>query len=233
MSSFAIRQRAPDTGCGPATAVREMPADGALLFMFEYRGPTRRDVQGWPRRPRRFVLDRRTLGTYECLGRSYMVRFADRRRVFQAHIYLGRDASGATRRRILGVLDSLRVGAPSPRAAAVWIAPSRLLSKTPYLGVACRAPNSVACDRVGLAVWLRQPAISVAARIDLRRMRLDDPRWSGPIRHGTRRLFAGFLHPAGLLRKGEVDAGVELTIRLGPRRFVRTSLVVPLAPGWG
>jgi hypothetical protein len=139
VSSFVVRQRSPDGGCRPSTALREMPADGALLFMFEYRGPTRRDVRGWPRRPRRFVLDPRTLGTYECLGRSYMVRFADHRRVFQAHIYLGRHAGGATRRRILGVLDSLRVGALSPRAAAVWIAPSRLLSKTPYLGVAALA----------------------------------------------------------------------------------------------
>src|SRR2546429_277960 len=32
----------------------------------------------------------------------------------------------------------------------------RLLARSPYLGVACPTANSIACDRVGLAVWLRR-----------------------------------------------------------------------------
>jgi hypothetical protein len=177
-----------------------------------------------------------------------MVRFRDRGRVFQAHIFLGPRASAAARRRVLGVLDSLRIQRASPRAAAVWVRPGRLLSRT-YMGVACHRANWFGCDRVGLAVWLRAPALAVSATVDDRPVRLDDARWSGPRRAGRRRMFAGFLQPAGLLRgplrirpsdgtrywAGDppVRAGVGLTIERRPDHYVRTSLVVGLAPGWG
>jgi hypothetical protein len=249
VTSFPVRQRRPDPGCGPATALRQMPARGAMLFLFEYRGPTRHDVAREPGRPRHFRLDPRTLATYECLGRSYMVRFRDQGRVLQGHVYLGPDADARTRRDVLGVLDSLRVRRPTPRSAAVWVPPQRVLAGAPYLGVACREPNSLACDRVGLAVRLRAPAVAVSATIDGRPLQLDDPDWSGPVHAGRRRLLAGFLHPAGLLSgplapqpddgpgrwvgRRPVEAGVGLTIAVTPMHYVRTSLRVRLAPGWG
>src|SRR3954453_23491694 len=60
-------------------------------------------------------------------------------------------------------------------------------------------PNSFACDRVGLAVWLREPAVKVDAEIAGQRLQLDDPEWSGPAKEGQRAEFAGFLQPAGLI----------------------------------
>jgi hypothetical protein len=248
VSSFAIPPGLAG-GCAPSKALAAMPPGGGLLFMFEYRGPTRHDLDGVPARPAHFRLDRRTLLPYECLGRSYMVRFRDHRRVLQAHVYLGRRAGSGVRRAILAVLDSLRIAPPAPRSAAVWVPPRRVLARAPTMGVACPRPNRFACDRVGLAVWLRRPAVAVEARIGERPLRLDDAEWSGALRHGRRRMFAGFLQPAGLLAgplrlhaddgpgrwvgHRAVRAGVELLIERSPRRFVRTSLSVPLAAGWG
>jgi hypothetical protein len=249
VTSFPLHQRGPDPGCGPVTALRQLPAAGAMLYVFEYRGPTRRAISREPPRPRHFALDPHALATYECLGRSYLLRFRDHGRVLQAHVYLGPRASAATRRRVLAVLDSLRVGRPDPRAAAVWVAPRRVLSRAPYLAVACPRPNRFACDRVGLAVWLRGAAVSVSATVDGRPLALDDARWSGPVHGGRRRMFAGFLHPAGLLDgplklrsddgpgrwigRHPVQAGVGLLIERDGRRFVRTSLRVRLSAGWG
>jgi hypothetical protein len=249
VTSFGVSRHRPDGGCSPASALREMPRDGALLFMFEYQGPTHHDAQREPPRPRQFRLDPKTLQPYECMGRSYMMRFRDHGRVFQAHVYLGRRASSRTRDRVLGVLDSLRIRPASPEAAAVWVPPGRLLARDPYLGVACGRPNRFACDRVGLAVWLRTPAVGVTATVDGRRMVLDDRQWSGPVRGGRRRMLAGFLHPAGLLSgplkiraddaagrwtgRHPVEAGVGLLIERSPSHYVRTSLRVSLAPGWG
>jgi hypothetical protein len=108
--------------------------------------------------------------------------------------------------------------------------------------------NSFACDRVGLAVWLREPATSVEATIAGREFALDDPEWSGPTDEGERRLFAGFLQPAGL-----IDGPLKITPDDGPDRWIgrnpvsttvdlrivdgdtttTTAVEVQLWPGWG
>jgi hypothetical protein len=46
-----------------------------------------------------------------------------------------------------------------------------LFSQPPYVGVACPTANSIACDRVGLAIWLRRPAARVNAVRDCRAAR--------------------------------------------------------------
>jgi hypothetical protein len=134
---------------------------------------------------------------------------------------------------------------------AVPAAPEQLLTQGPYMGVSCRVPNSVACDRIGLAVWTRRFARSVVATIGDRTFTLDDPTWSGPAKHGLRRFFAGFLDHAGLTGDGPLGVEIENggsrwtgvkpvvvpTVRLvlvlpdGSRRS--TELRVDLAPGWG
>ena len=144
-----------------------------------------------------------------------------------------------------GERQAVRSGQPAPVAAD----PARLLAKDPYMGVSCGRPNSVGCDRVGLAVWTRRPASAVQATVGGRSLALDDRRWSGPARRGQRRMFAGFLTHAGLRRNGPlgvrveggdhwtgvhpVDAPVRLTVTYadGSRR---TAVVrVSLSPGWG
>ena len=54
------------------------------------------------------------------------------------------------------------------------VPPDQVLSRDPYMGVSCQVSNSFACDRVGLAVWLREPATRVRAAIADREFELDD-----------------------------------------------------------
>src|SRR3954464_4142111 len=52
---------------------------------------------------------------------------------------------------------------PSPATSA----PAHLaLQRAPYIGVSCRTPNSIACDRVGLAIWLRRPGARLPPTIN-------------------------------------------------------------------
>jgi len=138
-----------------------------------------------------------------------------------------------------------RIGAGRTVTATGTVEPARahrLLAGDPYLGVSCAMPNSIACDRVGLAVWLKRPASRVTAEIDGRRFALDDPEASA-----RPEMFAGYLQPAGLrdgdLRvparagdrwfgAGDVSARVRLWVAAGGRtRTVRVE--VPLRAGWG
>lgn len=134
-------------------------------------------------------------------------------------------------------------GPPSPGSPAV--APGRLLARTPYVGVACPQPNSIACDLVGLAVWLRAPAAGVSARIDDRPVAFH----AGGLGGRGPTYWEGYLRPAGLLDgrlRVTPDAGryrwagahakradlvLDVVGRDGVVRRVRLS--VGLAPGWG
>lgn len=129
-------------------------------------------------------------------------------------------------------------------ASSGQVSAAAVLGQAPYLGVSCPAANSTACDRVGLAVWLRTPARSVNVTIDGRRFSLNDPTWSGPARNGLRRMFAGFLQPAGL-RRGPlrvplrwagsppvaVSARIVVTSPDGTQKKVVTR--IGLSAGWG
>jgi hypothetical protein len=77
--------------------------------------------------------------------------------------------------------------------------PTSVFVQDPYMGVSCRRPNSLACDRLGLSVWLGRPA-RVTATIAGATFKLNDPGWSYATRQGHRPLYvyAGFLQPAGL-----------------------------------
>lgn len=122
-------------------------------------------------------------------------------------------------------------------------------SQPPYMGVSCSVPNSVACDRVGLAIWLRRPAYSVDASIAGAPFRLD---WFGDeYRFGRqsppRRAFTGYLQPAGIVGRlhvrpltgamwygsGNPLPMVWVLINYGRGRYVLTQLRVPLNTGWG
>jgi hypothetical protein len=134
-------------------------------------------------------------------------------------------------------------------AHSALVAASTVLSKPPYLGVRCPIPNSVACDRVALAVWLRHPAMSVTATIAGEPLTLNDPRpVTGPAGL-PRRVFDGNLQPAGIVSRLHVhpvsassqkwlgaDAPapvVRLMIHYPGGRVVVTRLRVPLSAGYG
>jgi hypothetical protein len=97
-------------GCEPKEALDRMPANGTFIFGWEYGqlgaqlGIRPRD---FPPRPKHFALT--NLAQYECMGRSYMLRFSDRGWAFQIHIYFGNRANAATRAIALRVLDSFKV----------------------------------------------------------------------------------------------------------------------------
>ena len=98
-----------------------------------------------------------------------------------------------------------RPGAPAPGA----VRPERVLERAPYLGVSCRRASSIACDRVGLAIFTRRAAAGVRATIAGRSFNLtDDPRQVGPHQPGQPYMFVGFLHHAGL-RDGPLAVRVE------------------------
>jgi hypothetical protein len=91
------------------------------------------------------------------------------------------------------------IGSPRTQLQTSVVAPASVLSEGPYLGVACPQPNAIACDRVGLAVSLKRPAISVDATIAGQALKLDwfgeQPRFAST---KPRTAFAGYLQPAGL-----------------------------------
>lgn len=126
----------------------------------------------------------------------------------------------------------------------------RFLGHAPYLGLACPKANSIACDRVGLTVWLERAATGVSASVNGRPLRLEAGGTGGrpPTTH-----WEGFLQPAGMLRGALKitpdrllggdryswmgshfkDAWVTIAIRRPDGSTDEASLPVPLAAGYG
>lgn len=125
--------------------------------------------------------------------------------------------------------------------------PSAVFVQDPYMGVSCPIANSIACDRIGLAVWLRRPAV-VTATIAGALLRLNAPHWSY-VTHDNRGplyVYAGFLQPAGLTNRLHVTAEsnswfganapsplVWFRINYGHGNVLITHEHVFLSAGWG
>lgn len=125
---------------------------------------------------------------------------------------------------------------------------TRAFGQAPYMGIACRLPHWIACDRIGVAVWLRRPA-RVTAMIAGQRFTLDDPAWSYVARHGHLYMYAGFLKSTGLSnRLGVVPSAkgnnswpganppsplVRFQIDYRTGHIVSTEQHVYLSAGWG
>lgn len=122
-----------------------------------------------------------------------------------------------------------------------------LLEREPYLGVRCPTPSALACDRVGLAVWLAEPAAELRAALGGNPVTMvptelrDQPDGS---------YFEGSLQPAGLTSAGPLRVNpdgpggtwmgsdpptvvVRLTARLSGGDTKVETARVQLAPGWG
>jgi hypothetical protein len=107
--------------CAPDRAEDELPSDGVLVYLFEYRPRTGKTWPGsfrradFPPRPAHFALPRRALGPYECWRvPSYLIRFRAAGRPFQMHVAFGPHAGAAQRARVLRALDSLRIARIPP-----------------------------------------------------------------------------------------------------------------------
>jgi len=105
--------------CGPDRALAEMPDDGALVFVLEYR-PARGSVwsgihrSDFPPRPAHLRLPRRAPEAYECFGRGYQLHFRDADRPLQVMVAVGPKATAARRRGVERVLDGLRFSSLPP-----------------------------------------------------------------------------------------------------------------------
>jgi hypothetical protein len=100
-------------------------------------------------------------------------------------------------KRILAVAAAAVAAGCGSHAGAPRAAPTAplVMRQPPYLGVSCKQANSIACDRVRLAVWLRTPARRLTATIDGRTITLRPP----ATRAGY---WEGALQPAGMLSPG-------------------------------
>jgi hypothetical protein len=153
-------------------------------------------------------------------------------------------SGGTPTARPSGALPFSGPGIVEPAAAAFLQSPS--------MGVACPIPNSIACDRLGLAVWLTRRATVTATIADGPRIRLDDPHWSYFVRDHGRAIYVytGFLQPAGfttrfhIIPKADTQTWdgstshapsplVHFRIDYGLDDIVFTQTHVLLRPGWG
>jgi hypothetical protein len=147
-------------------------------------------------------------------------------------------------------LAAVRSGSPhasAPMVAATAnVAPAAVLSRTPVMGVACPRRS---CDWVGLAVWLRTPAVAVSATIAGQPIQLEAT--NAYSRAGAAATFVGFLHRYQRVTSTRLDVGdrpttwdvasdvrwpqeeVQLRIRSTSGSLVLTRLRVTLQPGWG
>jgi hypothetical protein len=111
LASFAFPTNvAGADGCEPKEALDRIPPNGVFIFGWEY-GQLSPQLgirpHDFPPRPKHFTLT--NLAQYECMGRSYMLRFSDRGWAFQIHVSFGSRASAATRATALRILDSFNV----------------------------------------------------------------------------------------------------------------------------
>jgi hypothetical protein len=131
---------------------------------------------------------------------------------------------------------------------------TRLAIARVYMGVACPRPNSIRCDRVGLAVWLpdrvrRLDASISGMPVTLRwRAETDAAEW-GITRYRRISYYEGYLAPARLIEgplhvrpdrgryywtgRHPTSARVRLVARYGSGKVARVRMRVGLAAGWG
>lgn len=153
---------------------------------------------------------------------------------------------------LLAVGAALALASAAPQGAAAG-GRSLRLAQQPYAGVRCPEANSIACDRIGLAVWLVRPAAGLTATVAGKPIRLAVPSISrtGQGFYCARRCYyEGALHPAGLLRPGPLqirpDAGRYYWAGRHPRSLVvrlvahyrdgssaATTVRIWLHAGWG
>ena len=147
-----------------------------------------------------------------------------------------------------GTNGSHTIGSRSRLSVITHEPATRAFAQAPYMGIACRLPHWIACDRIGVAVWLRRPA-TVTAMIAGQRFTLDDPAWSYVARHGDLYMYAGFLKSTGLSsRLGVAPSSkgnnswlganppsplVRFRIDYRTGRIVSTEQHVYLSAGWG
>jgi hypothetical protein len=109
------------------------------------------------------------------------------------------------------------------------------LARPPYVGLACRTPNSPVCGRVGMAVWLRRPALAVTAVLAGFRVTLH----AGGLGGRGPKYWEGYVHlpkralpPKSYSGDPPVFLRLQLALRY-PSGTARGRVRAFLHPGWG
>ena len=128
------------------------------------------------------------------------------------------------------------------------VASATVLARQPYMGMACASPQALACNGIGLAIWLRTRAVTVTATFDGKSLALDSRKWSDAPVNGEHKFLAGFLQPGSFLNSGPFKAliagmgrngwqapitHVHLVIDYGTGHKVQTNASVTGFGGWG
>jgi hypothetical protein len=101
-ASYHVDPDEVEGDCGGQRALQSLPPRGAAVLLIDY-GST----SALAPHPRKFTLTELPRATYECFGDTYMVRFSRGGHDLQAHVAIGRRATGERRREALSILDSL------------------------------------------------------------------------------------------------------------------------------
>jgi hypothetical protein len=148
-----------------------------------------------------------------------------------------------------GFASSVLTGSAPTASPPQPVAADALLAQMPYLGITC---GTIGCDRLGLSIWLRRPALSVTALVAGRRLTLDtrDAMQYDRALARQRRMFVGYFHARSLFRNLHVGPAptvywwaspstdwpnpiVLIRVDYSGGRAVTTRLAVPLESGWG
>jgi hypothetical protein len=153
------------------------------------------------------------------------------------------DARARQRRRQIGIVAAMisgvggglaltRSGIPNIGSPAITsaqsVAPAAILASAPSMGVACYRHS---CDWIGLAVWLRRPALAVTATVAGQPVRLQ-PSSAYPQRVTSIHLETAPGGPTSWNGEAPVPS-VQLRIRSSSGVTLDTRLHVPVQPGWG
>jgi hypothetical protein len=108
MASFGARLSRHTCECGFPNVI-DFPRNGALMFVWEYLHPSRRQLVRTPPRPARFSLSASRRVRQTCDGPSGGFYFKQAGRVLQVEVYLGPGTRPALRARVESTLDGLQV----------------------------------------------------------------------------------------------------------------------------
>lgn len=117
IATFPVRLASHPCECGQPN-IRNLPADGGFVFMWEYPALTPLQLRSLPRRPRHFHLTNANPQRFECSGPSWTTSFRSAGRGFQLEVYLGRAAGTTEQTRIDRMLDSLHITPRSVQSSA-------------------------------------------------------------------------------------------------------------------
>jgi hypothetical protein len=107
------------------------------------------------------------------------------------------------------------------------------LPRSPYMGLACDSATVLHCNRVGLAVWVRQRASAVTAHLDGRTVRLSTKAGKGPYARGL--FWQGFLRDPHAQAWADASRSifVRVSVTMATGQLLTTRALVYVSEGYG